>query len=67
MISVKITICSKLPFENNLYRKAISDTAYSQGKSLTSQTVWNVVQNAFNNGSLPADPNAIYLVLSSRY
>jgi len=51
-----------------VYRKAYSDTTYSQGKSLANiQIVWNIVQNAFNKKGLPADPNAIYLVLSSRY
>jgi Phosphate-induced protein 1 conserved region len=49
------------------FKQDIDDSAYSQGKSLTNPlTVWNIVQNAFNNALLPQDTNGIYLVLSSR-
>jgi hypothetical protein len=33
---------------------------------LTTNSVANVVVNAFNKALLPKDPNGIYLVLSSR-
>ncbi len=49
---------------NLVYKGSYTDVNYSQGKVLN--TPWNVVQTAFNNGGLPADRNAIYLVLSSR-
>ncbi len=38
---------------------------YSQGSSLGSSGVFNVLSSAINSGSLPADPNGIYFVLSS--
>jgi hypothetical protein len=49
-----------------VFKKASVD-AYSQGKTLTTNSVANVVVNAFNKALLPKDPNGIYLVLSSRY
>ena len=51
---------------NLVYKSAVSDATYSQGKTLTTQKVWNVVVNAINTKGLPANTNAIYLVLSSR-
>jgi Phosphate-induced protein 1 conserved region len=48
-----------------VYKKAVADN-YSQGKTLTTSTVWASVYNAINKGLLPLDTNAIYLVLSSR-
>ena len=51
---------------NLVYKGAVSDPTYSQGKTLTTQGVWNVVVNAVNKLGLPADTNAIYLVLTSR-
>ncbi|HEV3038782.1 MAG TPA: hypothetical protein VHA33_13485 [Candidatus Angelobacter sp.] len=38
---------------------------YSQGSSLGSSGVFNVLSSALNSGSLPTDPNGIYLVLTS--
>ena len=49
-----------------VYKGAVSDPTYSQGKNLTLQGVWNVVVNAINTKGLPINENAIYLVLSSR-
>jgi hypothetical protein len=48
-----------------VYKKAAADN-YSQGKTLTTSTVWASVANAINKGLLPLDSNGIYLVLSSR-
>jgi hypothetical protein len=50
---------------NLVYKKAVADN-YSQGKTLTTSTVWASVTNAINKGLLPWDTNGIYLVLSSR-
>lgn len=47
------------------YKSATSDN-YSQGKTLTTSSVWAAVANAINKGAFPLDPKAIYLVLSSR-
>ena len=47
------------------YRGSATDL-YSKGKVLNTRDVFGVVQNAFNKSLLPKDPNAIYLVLSSR-
>ena len=49
-----------------VYKGAVSDTTYSQGKNLTVQGVWNVVVNAINTKGLSIDTNAVYLVLTSR-
>ncbi len=38
---------------------------YSQGSNLGSSGVFNVLSSAINSGSLPTDPNGIYLVLTS--
>jgi len=38
---------------------------YSQGTSLTATGVFNVINTALVNGSLPYDPNGVYFVLTS--
>jgi hypothetical protein len=48
------------------FKQAIDDAEYSQGKNMTRDLTWNVVQNALNKDLLPKDLNGIYLVLSSR-
>jgi len=52
--------------DNLVYKGAISDN-YSQGKTLTTSSIWAVVSNAVIKGLLPKDTNAIYMVLSSRF
>ena len=47
------------------YRAALLDY-YSQGKTLTTSTVWAAVVTAINKGAFQWDQNGIYLVLSSR-
>lgn len=47
------------------FKKAVVDN-YSQGNALTTGTVWASVYKAITSGQIPLDPNAIYLVLSSR-
>jgi len=49
-----------------VFKKAVADTDYSQGKSLTLQKTWSVAEVAINKGLIPLNANAIYLVLSSR-
>ena len=46
-----------------VYKSSIVDS-YSQGTQLDNP--WSVVQNGFDNNLLPQDPNAIYIVLSTR-
>ena len=48
-----------------VYKQAAVDN-YSQGKTLTTDSVWTSVNNALSKGLLPRDNNGIYLVLSSR-
>ena len=47
------------------YAGAASDAGYSQGTSLTSTKVMNAVYAAQTAGSLPFDPNGIFLLLST--
>lgn len=49
----------------NLNRKIVYDN-YSQGASLTDQSVENVVSGAINSKKLPLDPNGIYVVAASK-
>jgi len=51
---------------NLTFKKAVADN-YSQGKNLTTSTVWSSVWNAISTQQLPLDSNGIYLVISSRY
>ena len=48
------------------FKAAAFDNNYSQGKTLTTSSTWSVVATAINAGKFPLDPNAIYLLLSSR-
>jgi len=48
------------------FKKAVADN-YSQGKTLTTSSIWSSVYKAISTGQFPLDPNAIYLLISSRY
>ena len=47
-----------------LFRQGITDN-YSRGTALADADVAAVVSNAITSGALPADPNAVYFVLTS--
>jgi hypothetical protein len=49
------------------FKQSIDDAEYSQGKNVTWQLIWNIVENALNKDLLPKDTHGIYLVLTSRY
>jgi hypothetical protein len=47
------------------YAGSTSDTAYSQGKSLSDTQIKTVVSNAITSGALKSDPKGVYFVLTS--
>lgn len=49
---------------STLLKKSVSDN-YSRGTALADADVTAVVSNAITSGALPADPNAVYFVLTS--
>lgn len=64
-INTTYTDGNGVPVLNSVvFKKSVTDN-YSQGTALTDAGVWNVVANALKNGSLPADSNGVYFVLTS--
>lgn len=49
---------------STLLKKSVTDN-YSRGTALADADVTAVVSNAITSGALPADPNAVYFVLTS--
>jgi hypothetical protein len=49
----------------NMYLKAATTDAYSQGKTLTDITLKTVLTSAITSHTLPLDANGVYLVLTS--
>jgi hypothetical protein len=49
----------------NMYLKAATTDAYSQGKTLTDTTLKTVLTSAITSHTLPLDANGVYLVLTS--
>jgi hypothetical protein len=49
-----------------VFKNAIIDSNYSQGKNLTYTSTFNLVVNILSKGTLPFDTNGIYVVLTSR-
>ncbi|HWR13236.1 MAG TPA: hypothetical protein VN577_00295 [Terriglobales bacterium] len=47
------------------YQRSTNDS-YSQGTSLTDSQIKTVVSNAITSNQLPADPNGVYFVLTSK-
>ncbi len=56
---------SKQPVTNAVSYVGSFTDAYSQGSALSDAAVQAVVQAAIKDGSLPADPNGVYFVLTS--
>jgi hypothetical protein len=44
----------------------VTDTTYSAGTYLTPQGMWNYIASLTNRGFLPLNPNAIYMLVTSR-
>jgi hypothetical protein len=51
---------------NALHFGGSISVGYTQGSSLTGDSIAQVVKNAIQGGSLPSDPNGIYFVLTSK-
>jgi hypothetical protein len=49
-----------------VYKNAIIDSNYSQGKNLTYTSTFNLVVNLLAKQTLPFDTNGIYVVMTSR-
>ena len=50
---------------NNLIFGGSTVDNYSLGKSLTDAQIWQAVSSAITSGKFPADPNAVYFLLTS--
>ena len=44
----------------------VTDTTYSAGSYLTPQGMWNYIASLITRGYLPANTNAIYMLVTSR-
>jgi hypothetical protein len=57
---------SSAHIKNIVTLKGQTTDSYSQGTTLTDAAVFSVVKSAIASGALPTDPNAVYMVLTSK-